>query len=83
MNKELKLKGQQKRVFEYLKTFKTITSMQAFTDLGVTRLSAVIFELVRKGITIYKKPIAVCNRYGEPITVTKYSLTKKALKEGK
>ena len=40
------------RVLEYIKKFGSITTLQAFRDLGVTRLSARIFELRDRGIII-------------------------------
>jgi hypothetical protein len=52
--------------------FGSITSLQAFTDLGETRLSGAIFELKKKGVNIGAEDIKVKNRYGENRIVTKY-----------
>lgn len=41
-----------KKVLEYLKSGNTITSMEAFRLFNVTRLSAIIFCLRKRGYTI-------------------------------
>lgn len=65
---------QQERVLIYMKSFGSISSMEAFRDLGVTRLSAVIFCLKRKGYVIKSKTEFVKNRYGEPVHFSRYSI---------
>ena len=52
--------------------FGSITTMQAITDLGETRLSARIFELQDKGIKIGSDWEEVKNRYGEKRRVKRY-----------
>ena len=49
-----------------------ITSHDAFVELGETRLSARIFELKKKGVSISSETISVQNRYGEKRSVKKY-----------
>ena len=49
---EIKLTKRLQRVFDYMVEFGSITSLQAFTDLGETRLSGAIFELKKKGVNI-------------------------------
>lgn len=70
--KEIILNKTQKRVFDYILEFGSITSLQAFTDLGETRLSARIYELKDRGINIGTEVIAVKNRFGESRHVKKY-----------
>lgn len=65
---------QQQRVLEYMNAFGSISSMEAFQDLGVTRLAAVIFELKRKGIPIHSKTEARVNRFGEVKHFSRYSV---------
>ena len=65
---------QQQRVLEYMNAFGSISSMEAFQDLGVTRLAAVIFELKRKGITINSKTEARVNHFGEVKHFSRYSV---------
>lgn len=64
------------RVLAYIQTFGSITTLQAFRDLGVTRLSARIFELRDRGIIIDSTSITSKNRYGENCTYAKYFLRK-------
>lgn len=67
-------KTQAERVLEYIKRFGSITTLEAFRDLGVTRLSARIFELRAKGFNIDSTSVTSKNRYGETCTYAKYFL---------
>ena len=49
---EIKLDKTQERVFRYITDFGPITTLEAYTELGETRLSARIWELRHKGIHI-------------------------------
>ena len=62
------------RVLDYIKKFGSITTLEAFRDLGVTRLSARIFELRDKGLNIDSTNVTSKNRYGENCTYAKYFL---------
>lgn len=64
----------QSRVFRYMQDFGSITSIQAITDLGETRLSARIFELRRLGVGISHSKLIPTNRYGESRRVKRYIL---------
>lgn len=64
----------QQRIFSYMADFGSITTLQAYVDLGETRLSARIFELKDKGVHIDFEWIEVSNRYGEPRKVKRYFL---------
>ena len=65
---------QQERVLNYMSDYGSISSLEAFKDLGVTRLSAVIFNLKRKGVQIKKVKESCKNRYGEPVHFARYSV---------
>lgn len=69
-------KTQAERVLEYIKRFGSITTLEAFRDLGVTRLSARIFELRARGFDIDSTNVTNKNRYGENCTYAKYYLRK-------
>lgn len=69
-------RSQNDRVLDYMEEFGSITSLQAFADLGVTRLSARISDLKDRGYFIKAEPIKVRNRFGETNTVKRYSLVK-------
>lgn len=70
----INLNTTQRRVFDYMTDFGSITSLEACNDLGETRLSARIFELKAKGIPISSSTIEVKNRYGESRHVKQYSI---------
>ena len=69
--------SQKERVLEYLEENGSITSMEAFRKLGVTRLSAVIFDLKRSGYEFDTVTETRKNRFGEKASFTRYSLKTK------
>lgn len=54
--------------------FGSITSLQAFVDLGESRLSARIWEMRDKNIKISSEMIEVENRFHEKRHVKRYTL---------
>lgn len=63
------------QVMKWLQSGKSITSKQAFDELGCTRLSAVIFRLINEyDMPITKDMIVVKNRNGRFVEVAKYYL---------
>lgn len=62
------------RVLRHLKEKGNITSLQAFREYGITRLSAVIFNLRRDGYIIVNEFITRKNRYGDKVSFAKYIL---------
>ena len=52
------------RIIDYINEFGSITTFQAFTDLGCTRLSEYIRQ-IRQERVVLDKTIATTNRYGE------------------
>lgn len=67
---------QRGEVLKYLQTHKGITSMQAIEKFGATRLSAIIFDLKRKGYNIVTIMKDGENRYGESVRFAEYRLIK-------
>tara|TARA_R100001530_G_scaffold10564_1_gene10397 strand:+ start:567 stop:806 length:240 start_codon:yes stop_codon:yes gene_type:complete len=64
---------QQARVLGYLRAKGSITSLQAIQHYGITRLSAVIFDMIEKGHVFEKEhQVKVTNRFGEVNRVTRY-----------
>ena len=59
------------RVLKYIKDFGSITTKQAFEDLGCTRLSEYIRQL-RKEMIIEDTWIKTKNRYGEKVEFKMY-----------
>ena len=63
------------RVLEYIRDFGSITSLDAFRDLGITRLSASIWLLRHQdGLNILSKNETSKNRYGDKVTYARYYL---------
>ena len=60
------------RILKYIKDFGSITTFQAFTDLGVTRLPSRICDLKCNGYNINSKFVTTKNRYGDPVSYKKY-----------
>jgi len=72
---------QSERIIEFIKDFGSITSWEAFSQLGITRLASRICDLKREGYEFDHKTEKAKNRYGEPIHYTRYSLRKDDGKE--
>jgi hypothetical protein len=58
-------------VIRHFKEHKTITSFEAFAEYGITRLSAIIFDL-RKIYRITDEWVERTNRYGEDVRFKRY-----------
>ena len=71
------MNNQQKRVYDYMKEFGSITSHQAFLDLGITRLAARVHELRTQGYDIESETIPVDNRFKETCHISKYWIAEK------
>lgn len=65
---------QGEKVLDYMKKHGSITTMEAFKNFGITRLSARVFELREKGYMIDSDPVKVKTREGEKVTVARYTL---------
>lgn len=63
------------RILKYMRDFGSISTMQAFTDLGITRLASRIHDLRRCGYSIESETHTGKNRYGED---THYSVYRRA-----
>lgn len=63
---------QTERVLAYIRTYGSITQMEAMYDLGVYRLASRISELKKQGYNIIGETEAVKNRFGEKCYVKRY-----------
>jgi hypothetical protein len=68
---------QKEQILDYLKRFETITPMQAFGDLGITKLATRISEMRRDGIEFKIETVKSKNRLGKPTHYARYSLKEK------
>ena len=73
MNKGL---TQSQQVLKYINDFGSITSLQAFIDLGVIQLPRRIYDLRKSGINVSSEIITVKNRYGEETRINRYFISK-------
>ena len=62
------------RVMKYINDHGSITSMDAFNDLGIVRLASRINDLKNQGVDFDRKMETRKNRYGESVSYMRYSL---------
>ena len=74
---------QGERIIKYINDFGSITSFEAYTDLGITQLGARLHELQNDGYSFKRQVEKGKNRYGEPVHYTRYSLYEDELEENK
>ena len=65
---------QEQRVLEYMQKNNTINPLQSWVDCGVYRLSAVIFNLKKKGYEIASNRSVAMNRFNEEVKFAEYLL---------
>ena len=68
---EVKL-SQRDDIIRHLMTEGSITAWEAIKEYGSTRLSAIIYELRKKGWRIESEMVTSKNRYGNPVTFVRY-----------
>lgn len=61
-------------ILRHLQDYGYITTFEAFTEYGFTRLSAIIFDLKLRGIDFDDEWVTTTNRYGHKISFKKYIL---------
>lgn len=64
--------NQKELVIQYMNDFGSITTLEAFQDLGVTRLPARIADLRSDGYVIASKKVTKKNRYGKKVSFNRY-----------
>lgn len=64
---------QRDAIIEYITEFGSITPMQAFADLGITKLATRISEMRKDGMKFNIEMISTKNRYGKAVNFAKYS----------
>lgn len=69
---------QREAIIDYIETFGSITPMEAFADLGITKLATRIFEMRRDGMTFNIEMVSTKNRYGKTVNYAKYSFAEGA-----
>lgn len=64
---------QKERIIKYIDDFGSITSFQAYSDLGITQLGARIFELKQLGYRFKTQDRRTKNKYGDNVHFVEYS----------
>ena len=62
------------KVEQHLKTYGTITSLEAIELYGATRLSAIIYNLRKRGMDIDTEDVPFVDRFGSTSYYGKYVL---------
>lgn len=65
---------QEERVINYINEFGSITPLDAFRDLGITKLATVVSRLKRFGYIFYQHYDYSINRYGDMCHYMRYWL---------
>ena len=67
---------QKERVLKYIEENGSITSLEAFRELGCTRLSGEIHRLKEMGYDFDREFVSSKNRWNENVSFAKYTLKK-------
>ena len=65
---------QRERIIGYIREFGSISSWEAYSDLGITQLGARIDQLKKEGYEFKTEWESKKNRYGESVTFKRYYL---------
>lgn len=65
---------QQAKIYGYIQRFGSISPMEAFVDLGITKLATRISEMIRDGVGIEKELVNGYNRFGDKVHFMRYKL---------
>lgn len=67
---------QNQRLIKYLEKHKSITQLEALSELGIFRLASRINDIKNMGYAISGEMTEVTNRFGEKVRVKRYFLSK-------
>lgn len=62
------------RVVQYVQRYGSISPIEAFYDLGITKLATVISRSIRDGMKWDKQTEQTFNRFGEKVRYMRYRL---------
>ena len=63
---------QYEKILQYINDFGSISPMEVFNDLGITKLATRISEMRRDGIDFNQRMETSKNRYGEKVHYMRY-----------
>ena len=70
----MKKETHETRLLDYMRKYRSLTSLDAIRDLGNTRLAATVCNLRKKGYDISTKSVDVKTRWGTTAQVAEYTL---------
>ena len=65
---------QREAILQYINEFGSITPMEAFAELGITKLATRISEMRKDGMRFKIEMVTIKGRYEKMVTYAKYSL---------
>ena len=65
---------QHERILQYIKEFGSISPMEAYGDLGITKLATRISEMRADGMEFDQRMESTKNRYGDKVRYMRYFL---------
>lgn len=65
---------QKQRIINYIREFGSISSWEAYSDLGITQLGARIDQLKKEGYEFKSEWVSNTNRFGEKTEYKRYYL---------
>ena len=68
------MRNQREMILQYIEDFGSISSYQAYVDLGITQLASRVKELKEEGYQFNYRWIRKKNRYGKPVRFKEYTL---------
>lgn len=66
--------NQREQIYDYMTDFGSITPMEAFADLGITKLATRVSEMRKEGVDIIGEWKSTKNRYGKTVRYMRYRL---------
>ena len=66
--------SQKDRIINYIREFGSISSWEAYSDLGITQLGARIDQLKKEGYEFKSEWVSNTNRFGEKTEYKRYYL---------
>lgn len=75
--------NQKQMVEKYINEFGSITPLDAFKDLGITKLATVVSDMKKLGFEFYQKFETGQNRWGQPTRYMRYAFNEANLEQNK
>lgn len=72
---------QKQMVEKYINEFGSITPLDAFRDLGITKLATVVSDMKKLGFVFYQKFETGQNRWGNPTKYMRYAFNEANLEQ--